>query len=98
MRPSHMIVLVLILVLLFGASKLPDLARSLGQSVKILRKDLRDLQDEDDPKPAQVCAPQDSAQQAAPQAAAMNPPVAAPSPTQPQQSAMPTNSAGGELK
>lgn len=35
-----LIVIVFIVLLLFGAPKLPGLARSLGQSMKILKKDL----------------------------------------------------------
>lgn len=58
MKPSHIIVLVIILVLLFGASKLPDLARSLGQSAKILKKEMRELQDDDAPVTQQSAATQ----------------------------------------
>ncbi len=42
MRPIHWLVLVLIALVLFGAQKLPDLARSLGQSARILRKELKE--------------------------------------------------------
>jgi sec-independent protein translocase protein TatA len=47
MRPIHWFVLIVILVLLFGASKLPELAHSLGESAKILKHELKDLQSED---------------------------------------------------
>ena len=40
----ELIVILLILVLLFGASKLPQLARSLGTSARELRKGLQDDQ------------------------------------------------------
>lgn len=36
----HLIIILVIILLLFGAPKLPALARSLGQSVKILRKEV----------------------------------------------------------
>ena len=42
MRPIHWII-VLIVVLLFGAQKLPDLARSIGKSAKILKEEMNDL-------------------------------------------------------
>lgn len=38
----HMIVIVVIILLLFGAPKLPALAKSLGQSMKILKKEVSD--------------------------------------------------------
>ncbi|MDN5963856.1 MAG: twin-arginine translocase TatA/TatE family subunit, partial [Actinomyces sp.] len=49
MKPSHIIVLIIILVIIFGAAKLPDLARSLGQSAKILKKEMHELQEDDAP-------------------------------------------------
>lgn len=38
----ELIIILLILVLLFGASKLPKLAKSIGTSAKELRKGLKD--------------------------------------------------------
>lgn len=49
MRPVHFLVLIIVLLLLFGASKLPDLARSIGQSAKILRNELKEVREEDAP-------------------------------------------------
>lgn len=37
----HALVILIIVLLLFGAPKLPALARSLGQSMKIFRKEVR---------------------------------------------------------
>lgn len=51
-KPSHWIVLLLVILLLFGAKRLPDLARGVGQSLKIFKKEIKDLQDDDAPKPA----------------------------------------------
>ncbi|MCD4549796.1 twin-arginine translocase TatA/TatE family subunit [Schaalia sp. lx-260] len=42
MRPIHFFILLLVALIIFGAQKLPDLAKSLGQSVKILKKELQD--------------------------------------------------------
>lgn len=36
----HLIVVVFVILLLFGAPKLPGLARSLGQSMKIFKKEI----------------------------------------------------------
>ncbi|HZE38268.1 MAG TPA: Sec-independent protein translocase subunit TatA [Stackebrandtia sp.] len=45
-RPWHIIVLVVVLVLLFGAKKLPGAARGLGQSLRILKSETKTLRDE----------------------------------------------------
>ena len=47
MKPSHIVVLVIVLVVVFGASKLPDVAKYFGQSLKVLRKEMREFHDED---------------------------------------------------
>lgn len=38
----HLILILVIILLLFGAPKLPGLARSLGQSMKIFRAEIKD--------------------------------------------------------
>ncbi|MDF1477977.1 twin-arginine translocase TatA/TatE family subunit [Leifsonia sp. H3M29-4] len=43
----HLLIVVAVIVLLFGATKLPQLARSLGQSTRILRTELRDPKPDD---------------------------------------------------
>jgi len=47
LRPWHIAVLVVVLVLLFGAKRLPDAARSLGRSMRILKAETRGLQEDD---------------------------------------------------
>lgn len=42
----HLIVLLLVVLLLFGANRLPDLARSVGKSMKIFKSEIKDLRDE----------------------------------------------------
>lgn len=44
----HVVILVAIVVLLFGATRLPALARSIGQSARILRQEVAALHDDDD--------------------------------------------------
>ncbi len=48
LRPIEIIVLVAIVLLLFGAKKLPEAAKGIGQSLKIFRKEIRG---EEDPAP-----------------------------------------------
>lgn len=43
MRPTTLIILVVVLILLFGAKRLPDAARSLGRSLRIMKAETRDL-------------------------------------------------------
>ena len=50
--PTQLLVVLLVVVLLFGAKKLPDLARSVGQSTRVLKGEMRGLkEDEDAAKP-----------------------------------------------
>jgi len=45
--PREIIILAAILVLLFGAKKIPELARSIGEAGKALRKGFSDEDEED---------------------------------------------------
>ncbi len=45
----ELVIILVILVLLFGASKLPKLARSVGSSMKELRKGMQDETKQDKP-------------------------------------------------
>jgi sec-independent protein translocase protein TatA len=47
LRPWHIIVLVVVLILLFGAKRLPDAARGLGRSMRILKAETKGLADDD---------------------------------------------------
>ncbi|MGA6167707.1 Sec-independent protein translocase subunit TatA [Amycolatopsis magusensis] len=50
LQPWHLIILVLVVVLLFGAKRLPDAARSIGKSMKIFKAETKDLKDKDAPE------------------------------------------------
>ncbi len=52
----HIVIIVVLALVLFGAPKLPGLARSLGQSMRIFKSEVRQMKD-DDPKDPQE--PQD---------------------------------------
>jgi sec-independent protein translocase protein TatA len=43
----HIIVVVVVLVLLFGSKRLPDAARSLGRSMRIIKAETRGLAEDD---------------------------------------------------
>jgi len=47
MRPTHILILLIVLVILFGAKRLPDVARSVGQSMKVFKKEITELQEDD---------------------------------------------------
>jgi sec-independent protein translocase protein TatA len=47
LKPWHILILVAVLVLLFGAKRLPDAARSLGRSLRIIKAETKGLVDDD---------------------------------------------------
>ena len=62
-KPWHWIVIIVLLVILFGADKLPDFASNLGRSLKVFKKEVKELREEDDAAqqkpPAQIQQPQE---------------------------------------
>ena len=42
----HLVILIAVVLLLFGAPKLPGLARSIGQSMRIFRSEVKTMKDE----------------------------------------------------
>ena len=63
-KPWHWVVIFVLLILLFGgANKLPDFAANLGQSLKVFKKEVKELREEDDAAqqkpPAQIQQPQE---------------------------------------
>jgi sec-independent protein translocase protein TatA len=54
LSPWHWAIVIIVLVVLFGARRLPDAARSLGRSARILKSELRA---DDDPAPVEPEAP-----------------------------------------
>ncbi len=55
-NPVVLIVLVLVLVIVFGASKLPVAAKSLGQSLRIFKNEVRPDEPKDTPAAATAAA------------------------------------------
>ncbi|WP_084958357.1 Sec-independent protein translocase subunit TatA [Thermoactinospora rubra] len=74
--PTEIILILLVLVLLFGAKKLPDLARGVGRSLRIFKAETSGLVSDDD-KPSTVVqaqpVPPQQAQQPQIPAAAVSP-------------------------
>ncbi|ALC24228.1 Sec-independent protein translocase subunit TatA [Streptomyces pristinaespiralis] len=59
--PTEIIIIALLILLLFGAKKLPDMARSLGKSARILKSEAKAMKSEGQPAAAPA-EPKDPAQ------------------------------------
>ncbi|MEU7179957.1 MULTISPECIES: Sec-independent protein translocase subunit TatA [Streptomyces] len=60
-EPWHLILIVAVLVLVFGSKKLPDMARGLGRSMRILKSEAKALKDDRpaaEPQPEAAAAAQ----------------------------------------
>ncbi|MFG2831694.1 Sec-independent protein translocase subunit TatA [Streptomyces sp. NPDC048434] len=49
-EPWHLILIIAVLVLLFGSKKLPDMARGLGRSMRILKSEAKALKGDEPPR------------------------------------------------
>ncbi|MDK8767904.1 Sec-independent protein translocase subunit TatA [Corynebacterium freneyi] len=67
--PTELIIIAVVLILLFGAKKLPDAARSLGRSMRIFKSEVKEMRNDDE----QPEVPQQQAIQQAPQAQPQQP-------------------------
>ena len=76
--PTHLLIILVVLVVLFGSAKLPKAAKSMGEAMRIFKKESAKMHEEDaptsqteawEPPPPQVTAPP-------PQVAAPQPQVA----------------------
>jgi sec-independent protein translocase protein TatA len=62
---AEWLIILLIVVLVFGAAKLPDLARSTGQALRIFKTETKGLRDDDtapSPEQREVTARDDASQ------------------------------------
>jgi sec-independent protein translocase protein TatA len=50
--PWKILIIAVVVLVLFGSKKLPDAARSLGKSMRILKTEVSTLHDDDDEHPA----------------------------------------------
>ncbi|WP_327284657.1 MULTISPECIES: Sec-independent protein translocase subunit TatA [unclassified Streptomyces] len=53
LEPWHLILLLVVCVLVFGSKKLPDMARSVGKSMRILKSETQALRGEGGDRPQQ---------------------------------------------
>jgi len=60
----HAIIILVVILLLFGSAKLPALAKSMGQSMKIFKKEIKSNPDDDLPQ----AEPMQNSSQASPPA------------------------------
>ncbi|MFC4911028.1 Sec-independent protein translocase subunit TatA [Actinomadura gamaensis] len=80
LSPSHWLIVIIVALLLFGSAKLPKMARSLGQSARILKAEMNGLHDKDE---AEDAPPAAAPQVAAPQPVTPQPVASQPVATQP---------------
>ncbi|MDH6704868.1 sec-independent protein translocase protein TatA [Kitasatospora sp. MAA19] len=52
LEPWHLLVVLAVVVLLFGSKKLPEMARGLGKSMRILKAETKALREDDAPADA----------------------------------------------
>jgi len=48
----HLVLLLVVILLLFGAKRLPDAARGLGRSLRIFKSEIKEMQEDDKRRPA----------------------------------------------
>jgi len=51
LKPTEILLIILVVLLLFGAKRLPDLAKSVGKSLRILKAEVKDLDENDGRSP-----------------------------------------------
>ncbi len=49
-EPSHILILLIVVVVLFGAKRLPDSARSLGKSLRIFKGEMKEMKNDGEEK------------------------------------------------
>jgi sec-independent protein translocase protein TatA len=49
-EPSHLLLVLLIVVLLFGSRRLPDAAKGLGQAMRVFKAEVKEMGNDDKPK------------------------------------------------
>ncbi|MBF5001636.1 Sec-independent protein translocase subunit TatA [Nocardia sp. BSTN01] len=69
LSPTHWLIIALVVVVLFGAKRLPDTARGLGRSLRIFKSEMSEMHSEDSgsPNTASASVP-DAGHRAAPAA------------------------------
>lgn len=47
--PKEIVILLIVVLILFGAKRLPDSARSLGRSMRIFKSEMKEMKTDDGP-------------------------------------------------
>ncbi|MEV0964958.1 MULTISPECIES: Sec-independent protein translocase subunit TatA [unclassified Streptomyces] len=63
LKPLEIILIIVVILLLFGAKKLPDMARSLGKSARILKSEAKAMKKDDESSAGQTAPGADTAAQ-----------------------------------
>lgn len=79
LRPAEIILILFVVILLFGAKRLPDMARSLGRSMRIFKSETKALREDDD-QPVTGTVIQEPAREIPPAQPQIATPVATPEP------------------
>lgn len=61
----HLLILLVVILLLFGAAKLPALAKSMGQSARVFKGEMKAMKEEDKPADGTTSAVVDATPSAA---------------------------------
>lgn len=80
----HFIILLVIILLLFGAPRLPALARSLGQSFRIFKGEVKQARDDDATAPSTAAEPAEAITRPSQAGAATDAPEAGARATEPE--------------
>jgi sec-independent protein translocase protein TatA len=70
----EIIIICIVLLILFGAKKLPDFARGTGRALRIFKAETKGLMDDDDEEPSAARPPQRQIDNTTPPAPASPPP------------------------
>lgn len=86
LSPIHWLIVVLVLVVLFGAKRLPDASRSIGRSLRIFKSEMKDMgADGEKVSTDKAAAPQPPVAVPAPQELPAGPTATAPASSAPAQ-------------
>ncbi|MDG3011127.1 twin-arginine translocase TatA/TatE family subunit [Rhodococcus sp. D2-41] len=78
LSPTHWLIIILVVVVLFGSSRLPNAARGVGRSLRIFKSEIKELHDDAPAAPKAQAAEPAPQQLPASDAPAAQPPAAAP--------------------
>jgi sec-independent protein translocase protein TatA len=94
--PPELIIIAIVILALFGYKKLPDAARAVGRSARILKAETKGLRDDPAPRDLQARAEAEYRRDTTPPPAAAPSPPPAPSPT-PQATPVPPTQSGASV-